>query len=34
MGAVINAPMELNAWVAFCGSDADAVVAGNIACVI
>src|SRR6266550_4331828 len=31
MGAAINARMGLNTWAAFFGSDADAVVAGDIA---
>ena len=31
MGAVINARMGLNTWAAFYGSDADAVVAGDVA---
>jgi hypothetical protein len=31
MGALINARMGLNTWAAFYGSDADAVVAGDIA---
>jgi len=31
MGAAINARMGLNTWVAFYGSDADAVVAGDVA---
>jgi hypothetical protein len=31
MGATINARMGLNTWAAFYGSDADAVVAGDIA---
>jgi uncharacterized protein DUF1259 len=31
MGASINARMGLNTWAAFYGSDADAVVAGDIA---
>jgi hypothetical protein len=33
MGATINARMGLNTWAAFYGSDADAVVAGDIAMV-
>ena len=31
MGATINARMGLNTWAAFYGSDADAVVAGDVA---
>ena len=31
MGARINARMGLNTWAAFYGSDADAVVAGDVA---
>jgi hypothetical protein len=31
MGAMINARMGLNTWAAFYGSDADAVVAGDVA---
>jgi hypothetical protein len=31
MGAAINARMGLNTWAAFYGSDADAVVAGDVA---
>ena len=31
MGAVINARMGLNTWAAFYGSDAEAVVAGDVA---
>ena len=31
MGASINARMGLNTWAAFYGSDADAVVAGDVA---
>ena len=31
MGAIINARMGLNTWAAFYGSDADAVVAGDVA---
>ena len=31
MGAPINARMGLNTWAAFYGSDADAVVAGDVA---
>ena len=31
MGASINARMGLNTWAAFYGSDADAIVAGDIA---
>jgi hypothetical protein len=30
-GAVINARMGLNTWAAFCGADADAMVAGDVA---
>ena len=31
MGALINARMGLNTWAAFFGSDAEAVVAGDVA---
>jgi hypothetical protein len=31
MGATINARMGLNTWAAFTGSDADAMVAGDVA---
>jgi hypothetical protein len=31
MGAIVNARMGLNTWAAFYGSDADAVVAGDVA---
>jgi hypothetical protein len=31
MGATINARMGLNTWAAFYGTDADAVVAGDVA---
>ena len=30
-GAVINDRMGLNTWAAFSGSDADAIVAGDVA---
>ena len=33
MGATINSRMGLNTWAAFYGSDADAVVAGDVAMV-
>ena len=31
MGAPINARMGLNTWAAFAGTDADAVMAGDVA---